>query len=224
MKIISLITKRSCRETDPLRQKKLFFSNHQLVVGDVIEIIDGNKKSPAYIVNIEGAAVYKQAIRSGELELSNIKFSKTGEYAQGVTITSYNKDLFVSYLKNPNLAHETDDPFLKDFFPKKRKKKAVAKKTIKKADSFSSLSVDKYFGNKKEHHSEMHELVDTIRKYFGETARYGQGSFSYYLGFFKKIPNYMIQQMFEEAKRSPKGIDGQRKIFWWKVGQYVKSK
>ena len=225
MRILSLVTKRSIREPDSKRQVRMFFTSRDFTVGDIIEIIDGNKKAAAYVYKCEPASNHKQAIRTGELDLPKLKLSKTGEYQDGVVMTSYKPADFVSYMKEPKIAHATNDSFLKNFFPKKRTlKPKVTKKKTPKADSFSSLSVDKYFGQKADHHSEMHELVDNIRKYFGENARYGQGSFSYYLGFFKKIPNRQVRQMFAEAKNSPKDRIGQKKIFWWKVGQYVKKK
>jgi hypothetical protein len=34
----------------------------------------------------------------------------------------------------------------------------------------------------------MQEMVDTIRGYFNEKARFGFGSFSYYIGMFKQVP------------------------------------
>lgn len=224
MNVLTLVTKRSVRETETKRRIKIFLSTDAFNAGDIIEIIDGNKKSPAYVHSCDPASMHKQAIRSGDLNPPKLKLSKTGDNAGGVVITQYNPVLFDEYLKNPKKAHGTGDKFLRDFFPKKRAPKKTEKKLIKKADSFTSLSVDRYFGNKADHPTEMHELVDIIRKYFGENARYGQGSFSYYLGFFKKIPNFMIQQMFAEAKNSPKDRAGQKKIFWWKVGQYVKKK
>ncbi len=224
MNVLTLVTKRSVRETEPERRIKMFFTTRTFNSGDIIEIIDGNKKSPVYVHTCDPASMHKQAIRSGELDLPKLKLSKTGGNANGIIITQYNPELFDEYLKEPKKAHATGDKFLQTFFPKKREPKKTIKRVVKKTESFSSLSVDKYFGNKAEHPTEMHELVDTIRKYFGENARYGQGSFSYYLGFFKKIPNFMIQQMFAEAKNSPKDRSAQKKIFWWKVGQYVKKK
>ena len=70
----------------------------------------------------------------------------------------------------------------------------------------------------------MQEQVDRIRNYFGEKATYGTGSFSYYIGFFKNIPYQDIAQMFAEAKQSRKPRKQQYKIFWWKIGQYIKNK
>lgn len=73
-------------------------------------------------------------------------------------------------------------------------------------------------------HSEKHYLVNEIRNYFGETSKKGVGSFSFYLGFFKKIPQKIIYQYWSETKQSRKSISSQQKIFWWKIGQYLKEK
>jgi len=73
-------------------------------------------------------------------------------------------------------------------------------------------------------HSEKHYLVDEIRNYFGETAKRGIGSFSFYLGFFKKIPKATIYQYWSEVKESRKPIKDQQKLFWWRIGQYIKKK
>ena len=147
MRILSLVTKRSVRETEPKRRIKMFFTSQDFTVGDIIEIIDGNKKSPAYVYKNESAADHKQAIRSGELDLPKLKLSKTGDNAGGITTRSYDPKQFANYLADSKLAHATGDVFLKDFFPKKRAPKPKkVKPKITKADSFSSLSVNKYFG------------------------------------------------------------------------------
>jgi len=72
-------------------------------------------------------------------------------------------------------------------------------------------------------HSEKHYLVDEIRNYFGETASKGNGSFSFYLGFFKKIPTTILYQCWSEVKNSRKPLKNQQKLFWWKIGQYFKK-
>ena len=73
-------------------------------------------------------------------------------------------------------------------------------------------------------HSEKHYLVDEIRNYFGETAKQGIGSFSFYLGFFKKIPEATIYQYWSEVKNSQQSTKKQQKLFWWKIGQFLKNK
>ena len=73
-------------------------------------------------------------------------------------------------------------------------------------------------------YSEKHYLVNEIRTYFGENAKKGVGSFGFYLGFFGKIPKAIIYQYWSEAKQSRQSIKNQQKLFWWKVGQFTKTK
>lgn len=72
-------------------------------------------------------------------------------------------------------------------------------------------------------HSEKHYLADEIRNYFGETAKKGTGSFSFYLGFFGKIPLATIYQFWAEVRESRQPLAKQQKIFWWKIGQFLKT-
>ena len=76
---------------------------------------------------------------------------------------------------------------------------------------------------KKSLHSEKHYLTAEIREYFGEKATKGKGSFSFYLGFFKKIPEATIYQFWSEVKESRKSTLSQQKIFWWKIGNFLKK-
>ena len=64
-------------------------------------------------------------------------------------------------------------------------------------------------------HSELHLLVDEARNLFGETATKGKGSFSFYLGFFKRMGVQKVRQLLSEVKDS--NIDNPGKLFWWKV-------
>lgn len=64
-------------------------------------------------------------------------------------------------------------------------------------------------------HSELHLLVDEARNLFGETATKGKGSFSFYLGFFKRMGVQKVRQLLSEVKQSD--IDNPGKLFWWKV-------
>lgn len=227
MYIVTFITKRSSREIIPQLQYPQYVTKSDLEKGSVIEIIDGNKKSPAFVYNIEPISAYKQQIRSGDMDPKKLRLSKTGEYKDGAIIGQYDPEEFKKYLDDNDLVKKSDDKFIRSFFPKKKDKikKAPVKKKKKSAPaSFSDMKIDTYFGNKPAHHSRMHELVDTTRNYFGDKAVHGQGSFSYYLGFFKKIPVSDIQQMFEESKRSGKPLLGQKKLFWWKIGNYIKGK
>lgn len=70
-------------------------------------------------------------------------------------------------------------------------------------------------------HSDLHLLVDEVRLQFGETAKKGPGSFSFYLGFFKRLGTKKIRQIFAEVKESK--VDNQAKLFWWKIKQETNS-
>lgn len=71
-------------------------------------------------------------------------------------------------------------------------------------------------------HSELHLLVDEARSLFKETATKGKGSFSFYLGFFKRLGVNKVRQLLAEVKES-KG-DNPGKLFWWKVRENLKNK
>jgi len=67
-------------------------------------------------------------------------------------------------------------------------------------------------------HSELHELIDKMRKDFGETATKGVGSFSYYIGMLKHVPPSTIYTWLADIKDSPKLNTplARAKVFWWK--------
>jgi len=64
-------------------------------------------------------------------------------------------------------------------------------------------------------HSELHALVDEVRIQFGETAKKGKGSFSFYLGFFKRLGVQKVRQILAEVKQSEP--DEPAKLFWWLI-------
>ncbi len=70
-------------------------------------------------------------------------------------------------------------------------------------------------------HSELHLLVDEVRTLFGETAKKGPGSFSFYLGFFKRLDVKEVRQILAEIKDSK--IDNPGKLFWWKMKQKLNN-
>ncbi len=111
---------------------------------------------------------------------------------------------------------------------KKIKKHPKLKIGQKKEDCGKIKTIDQILKSEitqnKKLHSEKHYLVDEMRKYFCETATKGKGSFSFYLGFFKKIPKATIYQYWAETKESRKSLKAQQKLFWWKIGQYLKKK
>lgn len=69
-------------------------------------------------------------------------------------------------------------------------------------------------------HSALHLFVDEIRKEYGETAKKGKGSFSYYLGFVKRIGLQRAYQIRAEIKSG--GARAPKKLFWWHIGQEQK--
>jgi ATP-dependent exoDNAse (exonuclease V) beta subunit len=190
-----------------LKERKFlkFYSLKNFEAGEMIEIIDGNKKSPAIILKIEDAKDLKQEIRKGEIEMKKLKLSKTGDFANGKRIDKFEISEIKKFLKNPELAQKSENENLKKFFPKKRKKKerilAEPKSAPKGGAEISEiLSFEKIVNRPKTYNSEMQELVDEIRNYFQEKAVSGTGSFSYYIGFFKRIPLRDVRQMFGEVK------------------------
>lgn len=70
-------------------------------------------------------------------------------------------------------------------------------------------------------HSDIHLLVDEIRTLFSETAQKGPGSFSFYLGFFKRLGAKKVRQILAETKESK--VSYPAKLFWWKIKQEFKS-
>jgi len=70
-------------------------------------------------------------------------------------------------------------------------------------------------------HSDLHLLVDEVRAKFGETAKKGPGSFSFYLGFFKRLGTKRVREILAEIKEAK--VDHPAKLFWWKIKQESKS-
>ena len=172
-------------------------------------------------MKVEDAKDLKQEIRKGEIEIKKLKLSKTGEFANGKIIDKFDLSEIKKFLKNPESAQKSENKNIKDFFPKKRKKrilaspKSFALKSSKTgtAEISELLSFEKIINREKTYNSEMQELVDEIRTYFGEKAVRGEGSFSYYIGFFKKIPLSQIRQFFGEVKQTKKSTFDKKKLF-----------
>ena len=70
-------------------------------------------------------------------------------------------------------------------------------------------------------HSELHLLVDEVRTLFGETATKGKGSFSFYLGFFKRLGVQKVRQILAEVKQS--NAEDPKRLFWYKVAEESKD-
>ena len=66
-------------------------------------------------------------------------------------------------------------------------------------------------------HSDLHALVDEVRTRFSETADKGPGSFSFYLGFFKRLGVNRVRQLLGEIEES--NASDPKRLFWWKVKQ-----
>jgi hypothetical protein len=64
-------------------------------------------------------------------------------------------------------------------------------------------------------HSDLHLLVEEVRQKFGETATKGVGSFSFYLGFFKRLGVQKVRRILAEVEQSK--VDYPEKLFWYKV-------
>ena len=225
MQIITLVTKRSVRETDTSRRYRRFYSTQKIKPGSMIEIIDGNRKSPAIILKNEPSSVHKQAIRDGSLHITKLRLSRSGNFKNGTVVDSFPLSEIKKYLKDPNLAKATGNPHLSSFFPSKRKTSGKARDIPATQDGqLTTLSLDRYRHQTKTHSTELQLYVDEVRTYFQENARYGKGSFSYYLGFCKKIPLQDLWQIFGEAKQAKnKTRFEQKKLFWWKIGQYLRA-
>lgn len=64
-------------------------------------------------------------------------------------------------------------------------------------------------------HSDLHLLVEEVRQKFGETATKGVGSFSFYLGFFKRLGVQKVRRILAEVEQA--NVDHPEKLFWWKI-------
>ncbi|MBU4536491.1 hypothetical protein KJ603_00440 [Patescibacteria group bacterium] len=210
------------------------------------------KEKPALIIEINDLKSQKQFLRKNDIPINkminsfefkfisfeivediknkSIKIKKTLEFSleklftqtmkkelNGITEIS-NKSNIEKYFKKVDIDFVSQKlrPFLK--------KKTNIKTKTRGIQSIESLLTPQNNDKKSSLHSEKHYLVAEIREYFGETAKKGKGSFSFYLGFFKRIPESTIYQYWSEVKESRKPIKAQQKIFWWKIGQLLKSK
>ncbi len=225
MYLIKGITKKSIRENELDKKFVIFYSLKKFKPGQMIEIIEGNKKNPLIILKIDELKKYKEKIRKKEIEIKKLKLSKSGKWAGGKEIDFFDLELIKKILKNPFEIEKIGNKNLLNFFPKKRRKKTISKTEQKEKETFSTISFnEKILKKEKKYYNQTQEMIDTIRKYFKENSRYGYGSFSYYIGISKKIPLEIIWQFFSEAKQSRKNLEGQKRLFWYKIGQYLKNK
>ncbi len=224
MQIITLLTKRSVRE--PNKEKKFlkFYSSGNFTAGNMIEIISGNKKTPAIILKSESANTYKEEIRSGNILIKKLIFSKTGENANGKIYDNFEISEIKKFLKSPNEAKKSENKNISNFFPRKNIKKIIKKEKRKGGIStIEDLMVKKVLNREKIYNNPMQELVDNVRTYFYENSRYGFGSFSYCIGMFKQLPLRDVEQIFAEVKQLKKRNFEKKKIFWYRIGKEIKK-
>jgi len=69
-------------------------------------------------------------------------------------------------------------------------------------------------------HSPLHDLVDELRREYGETAKNGKGSFGFYLGILKRLGPERVRQIKAEVDQSDPS--DRKRLFWWHVGQRLK--
>jgi len=230
MWVYTIVSQKSSQEI--LKERKYFkvYSISDFQVGDMIEAVFG-KKTFIIILKKENLRDLKFDLRKNDGEIKKLKLSKTGEWAQGKVVTNFDIKYLNKFLKNPDLVKKSDDENLKIFFDwvfRKRKKIEKTKKEVETktgvAEISDLLNFERIIQKPKKYNSEIQELVDEIRNYFQEKAIHGTGSFSYYIGFFKKIPFSQIRQFFGEAKQSKKTLEEKKRLFWWKIGNYLKNK
>jgi len=230
------------------QKTKLYFSGENFSVGSIILVTYDTKEKPAIVLKSEDLKQQKTYLRKNKVKIEKIsnkleipifekeilqKIQTIPKPIEEILQKIFPKKVIVELNKIKNNKSETIES---KNFSKKLDKEYVKKKLIKKQVSGTN-SKNKNFGiksisslileekeSKKSLHSEKHYLVDEIRNYFGEKAEKGKGSFGFYLGFFRRVPEKTIYQYWSEVKQSRKPILSQQKIFWWKIGQYLKEK
>ena len=69
-------------------------------------------------------------------------------------------------------------------------------------------------------HSPLHDLVDELRREYGETAKIGKGSFGFYLGILKRLGPERVRRIKAEVDQSDPS--DRKRLFWWHVGKTLK--
>ncbi|MBU1557616.1 hypothetical protein KKC45_01500 [Patescibacteria group bacterium] len=228
----------------------LFFSNNNFSIGSIIFVPFPKIEKPAIVIDIDSLENKKAFIRRNKIGVNQMvnetelplfkketiditkKAEEKTKYSfeeifQKIltkkTVQEINKIKPNSDLKN---IKKTTDKLSLDLIRNKLRESQPTKKTeslergIKTIGSVLQIKKPE----KTSLHTEKHYLVNEIRNYFGETAKKGKGSFGFYLGFFSRVPKATIYQYWAEIKESRKPIKEQQKIFWWKMGQYSKTK
>lgn len=234
------------------QKSQLSFSINNFSVGSIIFVPFPSKEKPAVILDIDNLENKKSFIRRNKIKIvkainnlelpifrkETIDIIKTAsektkypieEILQKIIskniIQEMNKLNLFSNKDDLNKIKKEIDQISIEFIKNKLKTENNHKKKKKdRLETIGSIVSQKSFENKKTSlHSEKHFLVNEIRNYFGETAKKGKGSFGFYLGFFNRVPKYIIYEYWAEIKQSRKSIKNQQKIFWWKIGQYIKN-
>lgn len=227
-----------------------FFSAQNFSVGSVVIAPFLMKEKPALIVRIDDAEEKKFFIRENKIKINKIsnklelkllsaealKNIKNESKKSQININNALEKIFTKkaliQFNNIN-STKSDTKEIKKIinnlstdFIKKKFEKSLPKITKKRSDGIQSIDniLSLEIKPRKTLHTEKHYLVDEIRNYFGEDAKSGKGSFGFYLGFFKRVPEKTIYQYWSEVKQSNKSTKDQQKIFWWKIGQYLKEK
>lgn len=231
------------------KEPALFFSTHKFEVGSILLIPLNKKEKPAIVIDVNDLKKNRSFVRRNKIKINNIKnnseeniFNKEIiDYIKlGANKTNYSiEEIFQKITPKKivkelnNFDFEKENIEIKTFANKLTKENIKSKivKKVSKLETSAKESGVKTIGSflskpkqeKKSLHSEKHYLVDEIRNYFGETSKKGKGSFSFYLGFFRNIPEKTIYQFWSEVKQSNKSLIDQQKLFWWKIGQYRKE-
>ncbi|OGD70359.1 hypothetical protein A3I18_01095 [Candidatus Campbellbacteria bacterium RIFCSPLOWO2_02_FULL_35_11] len=232
------------------REPAFFFSPCDFSVGSIILTPLTKTGRPALIIAIDDLDKNKSFVRRNKIKVTKInsdfeakffgpetiKFIKlvsekkklpVNNILQIIISTKILKELSglkqKSDLKNINeFVSEVDNDYIKRKILSTNKPEAENNRKNTDIETIGSI-LNSARKKKSSIHSEKHYLVDEIRNYFGEKNKSGVGSFSFYLGFFKKIPEKKIYQLWSEAKQTKKPVRDQQKIFWWKIGQYLKE-
>ena len=230
-----------------------FFSPNNFNSGEIILVPYGKKEKPALIIEVLDSKSQKAFLRQNKIPLQSQKnpfqiILFTPEFILEIKRKSFKinfeikqsleKLISKNLLKKlNNISEKITEKEIKniqkefdkidtDFVNKKLKRYLPQKEKIIKSKGAQNIA-DLLKTTRKENthlHSEKHFLVNEIREYFGEKTTKGKGSFSFYLGFFKKIPEATIYKFWSEVKESRLPITKQQKIFWWKIGKFLKDK
>ncbi|AKM84349.1 TPA: hypothetical protein DCZ46_03305 [Candidatus Campbellbacteria bacterium] len=227
----------------------LFFSSQNFDIGSVVFVSIDKKNKPALVIETDDLNKNKSLIRRSKIKIGKInqkeecrlinkdliEFTKLGSQKTNLKIEEVFQKItptkIVKNLNNFDFKKENKETikFFEKLTREDIKKKIVKKKIVteKRGNDGEIKTIGSFLSEtkqvKKSLHSEKHYLVNEIRNYFGETAKNGKGSFSFYLGFFKRIPEKKIYEFWSEVKQSRKSIKDQQKLFWWKIGQYLKQ-